>query len=144
MPTAHQHPHPKCQIEPLPLIGENEKGTTWRLPARPTAEWMAGHRAAGIEFGRHYHRGLSPAKAPEVFVLLSGRVALWCIDVQDGTAFRTEVQAPARIIVHPYLWHSFRALEPIVFVEQNSLEEHAADTFYDFEPGAPMGGGGLV
>jgi hypothetical protein len=133
-----QQPHPLCSLHPLPLIGENEKGATWRLPTRPSAEWMAGHRAAGTEFGRHYHQGLSPAKSPEVFVLLAGELDLWGVDVRTGSSFRTRVQAPVAIHIRPWLWHSLTARTPVVFVEQNSLEEHAADTFYDFDPLAPL------
>lgn len=81
--------------------------------------------------GRHYHKGLSATKNPEVLILLTGSMKLnWKIIGQE-TISTINIQSPAKLEIPPMTWHELIAETDCSFIEQNSIEEHAADTFYD-------------
>jgi hypothetical protein len=156
----------------LPLLG--------RHPAR-TGSYVYGRRLATTFSGRHYHRGQSASKNPELFLLLSGRATWRVADLSDwlkavdgeaesagkwamggassseesldlppgfslggGSVFGKdrpkpvtrsfEVTGPCTIVIYPGVWHELFAHTAIEFIELNSIEDHARDTFTDWEP----------
>jgi dTDP-4-dehydrorhamnose 3,5-epimerase-like enzyme len=81
--------------------------------------------------GRHYHKGISVTKNPEVLILLTGKMKVnWKIVGEEMLSSIT-VQAPAKLEIPPMVWHELIAESDSSIIEQNSIDEHAADTFYD-------------
>jgi hypothetical protein len=89
---------------------------------------------AGAVRGRHYHKGISLTKNPEILILLSGKCTINWREVNTEKLHSQFVPGPARIEIPAYTWHEFVAETECTFMEMNSLSEHAADTFYDEAP----------
>jgi uncharacterized protein (DUF2237 family) len=45
-----------------------------------------------------------------------------------------DIEGPCTVLIYPKVWHELVAHTPIEFVELNSIADHAADTFTDWEP----------
>lgn len=141
-------PGPRFQILPahhLPPRADG-LGTTAEVciphEARPSPLlWITGFRAAGSTSGRHYHKGISPAKSPEVFILLQGRGRWRIADIQSNTTNPTlqefPIEAPCTVVIHPRIWHELIADTDLTFIELNSMADHAPDTFTDWQPNQP-------
>ena len=120
------------RIIPLPPTGSDERGFVAEYLHDRTGQQLLVFTHAGKSRGRHYHKGLSPTKKPEVLFLFSGTCRLnWKHLEQDTPVASVIVKAPARVEIDPLEWHELVAITDCIFVELNSLEEHAADTFYD-------------
>lgn len=117
------------EIKPLNLIGENQSGTTLKIGLGKKDEGILAFRKAGSISGRHYHKGDSPGKNPEKLVLMTGVLRLVCRDLNNDTEETYHIRAPKLIEIAPMIWHEVTAVSDISFVELNSLEEHAADTY---------------
>ena len=115
-------------IQGLDLAGKNKQGSTYELLSDRSGDFIIGYRNEGTVSGRHYHEGKAAQKAPEVLLLLTGRIALFARHLETEEEVRTTINAPCRIEIHPFVWHELHALSDISFVELNSLEAHAADT----------------
>jgi dTDP-4-dehydrorhamnose 3,5-epimerase-like enzyme len=86
---------------------------------------------AGAVRGRHYHKGISITKNPEILIVLSGKVIVNWRGLNETTVNSQFVPGPARIEIPAYTWHEFVAETECTFLELNSLSEHKADTFYE-------------
>lgn len=86
---------------------------------------------AGSIRGRHYHKGISITKNPEILILLSGELTCnWRVTTSQELHTQ-KIKAPAKIEIPAYTWHEVIADTDCTFLELNSLSEHTADTFYD-------------
>ena len=121
------------RIEPLETIGQDERGFTRQFPLSYFGEALFGFRKEGSISGKHYHKGLSTAKDPEILILSSGKMEFYAKDLKSGKETRLEAIAPCRIEIDKYVWHELRALEDCTFIELNSLKDHQSDTFYTQE-----------
>lgn len=117
------------EIESLEMIGQNGFGKTMKIDLNQKAEGLLAFRKAGSVSGRHYHKGESAGKNPEKLTLVNGVARLKCHNLVTKEHEEYHVKAPVSIKIAPMVWHEVTALTDIVFVEMNSLEEHAADTF---------------
>ncbi len=118
-------------VEPLPKIAEDERGPTHYFNTDRTNQFVCGFRKAGSVSARHYHKGLSVGKNPEVLVLFQGEVTINWYDVRNKAIAGTEkVVAPALVTVQPWAWHEVIVDKDIVFLEQNTLEDGKVDTFW--------------
>ncbi|MCD6064657.1 MAG: hypothetical protein K0R82_2568 [Flavipsychrobacter sp.] len=118
------------KIEQIALSGRDGRGYTAEYMHERTGKQLILFRNAGTVSGRHYHKGLSPTKAPEILVLLHGtmRVNWKLVDTSDlKTAV---VEGPAKLEVPILVWHELIAETDCVLLEMNSIAEHSADTFY--------------
>lgn len=86
---------------------------------------------AGAIRGRHYHKGLSITKNPEILILLSGSYTLNWREANTENIQTATVAAPAKIEIPAYTWHELVAITDCSFIELNALSEHAADVFYE-------------
>ena len=116
-------------VTPLHLIGANERGATYTLLADHAGDFIFGTRKKGSINGQHYHKGLVPVKDPEIFYLLSGSINIRLKHVETGEEAELQAEGPCRILFPRLIWHEVEALTDISFLECNSLEEHAMDTF---------------
>lgn len=85
---------------------------------------------AGAVRGRHYHKGISITKNPEVLLLLSGAFIVNWRALPEERIQSARVAGPARIEIPPYTWHELIAETDGALIEMNSLSEHSADVFY--------------
>ena len=121
----------EIRISELHFVGENERGTTYEFKNKRIGVQLLGLRKAGSVNGRHYHAGRSIGKNPEVFILLSGEIELFARNLLTKEEIREEIKSPKIIEIEAFVWHEIKAITDIVFIEFNSIEEHAGDTEYD-------------
>ena len=120
-------------ISDLRFVGENERGATYEFFNSRAGDQVLGLRKAGSVNGKHYHAGKSEGKNPEIFILLRGEIELYARNLINKEEIRQEINGPKILEIHAYVWHEIKALTDIVFIELNSIEEHASDTEYDAE-----------
>lgn len=119
------------EIKPLPKVAEDERGPTHYFDTDRSKQFVCGFRKAGSVSARHYHKGLSVGKNPEVLVLFQGEITINWFDVRDRSIKGTEkVKAPALVTVYPWAWHEVIADTDMIFLEQNTLEDGKTDTFW--------------
>lgn len=119
------------RVETLPKIAEDERGPTHYFNTERSTQFVCGFRKAGSVSARHYHKGLSIGKNPEVLVLFQGEITINWYDVRNKEINGTEkVSAPALVTVLPYAWHEVIAESDMIFLEQNTLEDGKVDTFW--------------
>lgn len=119
------------EIQPLPKVAEDERGPTHYFNTDRSRQFVCGFRKAGSVSAKHYHKGGSPGKNPEVLVLFQGEITLNWFDVRNPDHKGTEhVKAPALVTVYPWAWHEVIAETDMIFLEQNTLEDGKTDTFW--------------
>lgn len=119
------------EIRPLPKVAEDERGPTHYFDTDRTRQFVCGFRKAGSVSAKHYHKGLSVGKNPEVLVLFQGELTINWFDVRNPETRGTEkVKAPALVTVYPYAWHEVIADTDMIFLEQNTLEDGKTDTYW--------------
>ena len=117
-------------ITPIELKGNDERGYTAEYDPEYKGKYLLLYRKAGTVNGRHYHKGISKTKDPELFIIIHGKCKVSWRHI-DSTELQTaEVTGPARMEIPPYTWHEVITETDCTFLELNSLEEHIADTFY--------------
>jgi dTDP-4-dehydrorhamnose 3,5-epimerase-like enzyme len=112
-------------------IGSDDRGYTYEYFHERYGLHLICFRKKGSISGRHYHKGISLTKNPEILILCSGSIELrW----RETTAADLQIQiieGPAKIEIPAYIWHEIIAITDCTFIELNALSEHKADTFYD-------------
>lgn len=114
------------QIEPA---GKDERGFTAEVMQDRTGTHLIVFRKAGTISGRHYHKGLSATKNPEILILLSGTCTFNWKHIDDNNIQTAEYTAPVKFEIPPLVWHELIPVTDCTFMEMNSIAEHAADTF---------------
>jgi hypothetical protein len=117
-------------IEQIELTGSDDRGFTAEYQHERSGKQLALFRKAGSISGRHYHKGSSATKAPEILLLLHGTLQLNWKHIDDADTQSATVEGPARLTIPPYIWHELVAQTDCVMLEMNSIDEHKADTFY--------------
>ena len=118
------------KITPLPTTGPDDRGFTAEYFHERNGKHLLLFRKAGTISGRHYHKGISPAKDPEILILVHGDLRINWRHV-DSTDIQTQqVSGPAEIRIPPFIWHEVISVTDCFSVEQNSIEEHVADLFF--------------
>lgn len=125
------------EVKALPKVAEDERGPTHYFDTDRSTQFVCGFRKAGSVSARHYHKGLSVGKNPEVLVLFQGEITINWFDVRNPESKGSQkVVAPALVTVYPYAWHEVLADTDMIFLEQNTLEDGKSDTFWLAETGA--------
>lgn len=119
------------KITRLALTGQDERGYTCEYFHERLGQHLILYRKAGTISGRHYHKGNSITKNPEILLLLSGTCSLNWKEINSGKMETMTIDGPVRMEIPPYYWHEIVTVTDCVFLELNSIAEHAADTYYD-------------
>lgn len=119
------------KITPIEPFSKDDRGTAAEYYHERTGQHLTVFSKAGAVRGRHYHKGNSLGKNPEILILLSGTCTFNWREINSPEVLSEKVAAPAKIEVPPYIWHELIAVTDCCFLELNSLSEHIADTFYD-------------
>lgn len=115
----------------LEAFGKDSRGHVLEYDFRGCHICLLVESKAGSVRGRHYHKGISPAKNPETLVLISGTCTLYWQAAGEAFRHSETVTAPAKIHIPRFTWHELHAVTDCSFIELNSLKEHSEDTFYD-------------
>lgn len=118
------------KIEQIPLSGSDDRGYTAEYLHDRKGHQLMLFRKMGSISGRHYHKGLSETKSPEILLILNGTVKLNWKHIEEEQLQSATVTGPAKIEFPPNIWHEIIAETDCVMQEMNSIEEHKADTFY--------------
>jgi dTDP-4-dehydrorhamnose 3,5-epimerase-like enzyme len=110
-------------------VGTDERGFTYEYFHERYGRHLVCFRKAGSVSGRHYHKGISLTKDPEILILASGNVQLNWRKVNSKEMHSILAEGPAKIEIPAYIWHEVVAVTDCTFIELNSLSEHEADTF---------------
>lgn len=117
------------KITTIVPAGTDERGYTAEFLQERTGTHLIVFRKAGTVSGRHYHKGLSQTKDPEILVLLSGTCTFNWKHIDDTELQTAQYTGPVKFEIPPLIWHELIPDTDCTFVEMNSIEEHAADTF---------------
>lgn len=118
------------KIIPIPLKGLDERGYTAEYEHSRHGQQLIVFRKAGTVSGKHYHKGISATKNPEIFLLLNGCCTVNWKHIDDATTQTANITGPTRLEIPPMIWHEVIANTDCTFIEMNSIDEHAADTFF--------------
>jgi dTDP-4-dehydrorhamnose 3,5-epimerase-like enzyme len=119
------------RIIPIDISGQDDRGFTAEYHHDRSGQQLIIFRKAGTISGRHYHKGLSPTKDPEIFILLTGTCTINWKHINDKELQTVQVSGPVKLEFPTYTWHELVMDTDCACLELNSIEEHKADTFYD-------------
>ena len=131
--TLREHPdniYMTITIKRYARLSEDARGYTANYYHDRIGEQLILFRKAGTVSGRHYHKGRSLSKNPEVFMLLSGTCTINWRGLADTALHTTEVTGPARLDIPAYVWHELIMETDCTCLEFGSIADHDADTFY--------------
>lgn len=114
---------------PITPAGSDERGYTAEFEQNRTGTHLIVYRKADTVSGRHYHKGLSDTKNPEILILLSGTCTFNWKHIDDKEVQTAVYEAPMHFKIPPMIWHELIPVTDCTFMEMNSIAEHAADTF---------------
>lgn len=117
------------KISKIDLSGNDERGYTAEYEHGCSGKQLIIFRKAGTVSGRHYHKGLSKTKDPEIFVLLHGKCTVNWRLTEENEMQTAELEGPVQIEIPVNTWHELVMHTDCVCLEMNSIEEHRNDTF---------------
>ncbi len=112
-----------AKIEKVSLWKDDEKGKVCQFSARESSFFLVIYRKKDTTSGDHYHKGSIKSKSPEIFYFVSGQAELYLKDLSSGVEEKYIVESGIKIEIPPYIYHSFKALTDIVFIELNVSKE---------------------
>ncbi|XZF16622.1 polysaccharide biosynthesis C-terminal domain-containing protein [Chitinophagaceae bacterium MMS25-I14] len=118
------------KFTPIKTTGPDNRGYTAEFYQGRLGQHLIVFRKAGTVSGRHYHKGISLTKKPEIFILMHGTCVVNWREINNTTMHSKVIEGPMIIETDPYVWHEYITETDCTFLELNSLSEHAADTFY--------------
>ena len=97
---------------------------------RPGLQVTVYTRKSGVSFANHFHKGGDPAKNPEIFFLINGRVEMAAKN-QRGEEFKTVLEPGHLLEIDPGIYHSMLALDDVVFFEYRAtvFDESNKDSY---------------
>jgi dTDP-4-dehydrorhamnose 3,5-epimerase-like enzyme len=121
-------------ITPIEIAGTDERGFTAEYYHERLGQQLIIFRKAGTVSGRHYHKGLSLTKAPEIFILLTGSCTVNWRNVNEESLQSAELTGPVKLEIPTHTWHELVMHTDCTCLELNSISEHKNDTFYTPNP----------
>ncbi len=109
--------------------GKDERGFTAEFEQTRTGTHLVVYRKAGTVSGRHYHKGGSATKDPEILMLLNGTCTVNWKHIDDTEVQTAIHEGPVQFEIPPYIWHEVLPETDCTFLELNSIAEHVADTY---------------
>ncbi len=121
-----------------PANPENERGKrTWEYKPDSEAQVSIYFRKEGETFAGHFHKGKDPAKNPEKFFLLCGKVGVKFTD-KSGKGSEIVLDAgeptdprPVKLVIRPLVFHEMRAETDCWYIEYRSrhFDPDNSDTY---------------
>ncbi|MED7787589.1 hypothetical protein [Francisella sp. 19X1-34] len=116
------------KIIPFNMIGEDERGITSSFKlCRQQDNFIFITRKSGSISGNTFHKGLSDATNPKVFVLLTGKIKFSYRDINSNDIHEKIIEGQNLIEVFPNVTHQVEAITDIIILEANSIQDIAND-----------------
>lgn len=113
---------------PFAAIGQDQRGLTASFKlSRKQDDFIFITRKAGSISGNTYHKGVSAATNPKVFILLAGEIKFSYRKVGSQDICEQIIKSQNIIEVFPYIIHQVEALTDIIMLEANSITDIAND-----------------
>jgi hypothetical protein len=81
--------------------------------------------------GKHYHKGSSENKNPEILYLIQGSLIFrWRIFDEEDEIKEKIVTGPTKFIIPILVWHEFKTITPVIFLELNSFIDGKNDVVH--------------
>lgn len=114
------------RITPLRGVNDTPRGrNTWEIKGElllpghqdnQPVKQVSVYLRRNENFGEHSHRGDDPSKNPENLFLLYGEIEATFRN-RRGETLTTKIQAPAQIVIEPYVLHFMKALGDVLMIE---------------------------
>jgi hypothetical protein len=109
-------------IEIIPwteLSPGDQRGPTYGIDFEPKNWFIIAKRFKGQVAGKHYHKGTTKSKNPELLFFLEGTMKLVLKDMKTGTDETLEITGPVLLKIPPYIYHEVHPLTDVYFMEFN-------------------------
>lgn len=118
-------------LEPANSSGRGRRTWEWRLPdGRQVTIYR---RSKGEVFAAHFHKGEDPAKKPERWVLLEGRMSMVFENVHGHRVISIldAKDVPVEVTIEPGILHTATALSDCLYIEyrQRYFDPERPDTY---------------
>jgi hypothetical protein len=117
------------KVTDLEQVGSDERGYTYEYFHERYGRHLIVFRRAGSISGRHYHKGISMNKNPEIIMLCHGCIRLNWRKPNNPNTETLIIEGPKKIEIPAFTWHELIAETDCCFIELNSVSEHESDTF---------------
>ena len=112
------------KITKLEPSGIDDRGTVYDFSLRESKYFIVLNRKKGSVSGRHYHKGASKSKNPEILYLFKGKIKL----ITKNPDKEIEVDENSLIEIPVGLYHEVHALTDIIIaeicVDKDDFEKH--------------------
>jgi oxalate decarboxylase/phosphoglucose isomerase-like protein (cupin superfamily) len=116
-------------IEKVPILQKNERGTSHGFSARESKYFTVLTRREGSISGNHYHKGKTKSKSPEILYFVKGRAKLAVEDTKTGEKEVHEINENTKVEIPAGIYHKVTALTDIIFLElATGKEDFEGDT----------------
>ena len=107
------------KIKKIKPFSTDARGTIHGFTARQSKYFVIVTRKKGTVSGKHYHKGASKSKSPEIFYLIKGKAR---IILKDSASDKTEehtIDENCLFEIPSRIYHEVHALTDIILLEFN-------------------------
>lgn len=130
-----------------PANPDNERGKrTWEWKQADGRQITVYKRNKGESFAAHFHRGDDPAKNPELFLLIHGKMRAIFTEPSGlrKTVWLDATQGkPVELVIQPFVLHEMKAVTDCTYIEYRPRyfnpehpDTYPAEGFYRLFPAA--------
>lgn len=105
------------KIKKIEPSRDTEKGSDRAFSTRDTGYVVVLHRNKGFVSGKHYHRGKSESKSPEVLYLVEGRIKIITKNMRTGETMEHEISDNSLIEIPAGIYHEVHHLTDTIILE---------------------------
>ena len=132
MNGVNMHHFQGLQINKIQSANSKDKrGVTYEwCKGKPGLQVTIYQRMKNSSFANHYHKGDDPAKNPERFFLIQGKVRLKAQN-RLGQTLDEIISEGYEILISPGVYHSFEAVTDVIFIEYRStaFDKNKTDSY---------------
>ncbi len=107
------------KITKINPLKDDERGLAYGFTTRKSGYFIVLNTKKGAVRGKHYHKGDSISKSPEIFYLTKGKIKLFTKDVKSGETNEYEIEENNLIEVPAMVYHEVHALTEAILLEFN-------------------------
>ncbi|UCG95377.1 MAG: hypothetical protein JSV92_05055 [archaeon] len=111
------------KIKKMEPYRDTEKGSDRAFSTRDTGYIVVLHRNKGFVSGKHYHKGKSTSKSPEILYLVKGRIRIITKDIETGETEEHEASDNSLIEIPSGIYHEVHHLTDTIILELCTSEE---------------------
>lgn len=109
----------------------DERGLAYAFSTRNSSFFNVLKRKKGSISGKHYHKGFSKSKSPEILYLIEGKAKMFVKEVESGIIEEFFIEENNLIKIPAWIYHEVHAITDIIFLEIYIEEsDFKKDTYY--------------